>query len=307
LLFSRGPGRAAESRPVSPGAIVAEGSAKGVKLTWVAAVGATSYTVKRASQRAGPYEVVANGVSGPAYTDTQVLAGQVFFYTVTASNALGESPSAVETGISAGLPGSWGSEDVGNLAVAGAASFDGSAYTIEGAGSNIGGTNDDCHFAFLPMTGNARITARVTPQVSSQFSQVGVMMREGRSGGSAQASLLLAPHSSVNVETPDWKVSLLIRNSAGVLATRPSATPNLSEPYVVNGRLTEPCWLRLERVGDTFTGSISADGQTWTPVGAATVPLRRELLVGLPACSGLARITTTAVYDHVSIAKPAAP
>jgi regulation of enolase protein 1 (concanavalin A-like superfamily) len=305
LLFSRGPGQAAELPPVSPGAIVAEGSAKGVKLTWVAAVGATSYTVQRANQSAGPYEVVAHGVSGPAYTDTQVSAGQVFFYTVTASNALGESPGAVETAVSAGLPGSWESVDVGTLAVAGAASFDGSAYTIEGAGSNIGGTNDDCHFAFLPMAGNAAITARVTSQVSSQFSQVGVMMREDRTGGSAQTSLLLAPQPSGNVEAPGWKVSLLIRKSAGALASRPSATPNLSEPYVVNGRLTEPCWLRLERVGDTFTGSISADGQVWTPVGAATVPLRRNLLVGLPACSGTARITTTVVYDHVSIAKPA--
>lgn len=33
---------------------------------------------------------------------------------------------------------------------------------------------------------------------------------------------------------------------------------------------TAPLWLRLERVGDTFEGSCSVDGTTWTSVGTAT-------------------------------------
>ena len=28
-----------------------------------------------------------------------------------------------------------------------------------------------------------------------------------------------------------------------------------------------PYFVKIERVGDTFTGSISADGKTWTPLG----------------------------------------
>ena len=113
------------------------------------------------------------------------------------------------------------------MAVPGAAGFGGASYTVEGAGSIIGGTNDAFHVAYVPMTGDARITARVTPQVSSQFSLAGVMMRQGLTGVAAQVSLLLAAQSSANIEAPGWKVSLLIRQSAGAVAVRPSAGPRL--------------------------------------------------------------------------------
>jgi hypothetical protein len=52
---------------------------------------ATSYTVKRAATRAGPYVTIARGVTGLSYTDTGLVNDQAYCYVVSATNATGES------------------------------------------------------------------------------------------------------------------------------------------------------------------------------------------------------------------------
>ena len=66
------------------------------------------------------------------------------------------------------------------------------------------------------------------------------------------------------------------------------------------GRLMEPYWLRLTRSGDTFTASVSPDGRNWKQMGTATVSLKKNILVGLAACSRLTNVTTTVMFDNVT-------
>ena len=40
-------------------------------------------------------------------------------------------------------------------------------------------------------------------------------------------------------------------------------------------------WLKLTRSGSTITAFSSADGSTWTPVGAATISLTDPVTIGL--------------------------
>jgi hypothetical protein len=304
LLYSRPPEKMTRervNRPLAPGAIIAQSFPAGNKLTWVASVGATSYTVKRSLTSGGPYTVIANDVASSTYTDSKIEAGKVYYYVVSAANSAGESPDAFETGISAGLPALWKQRDVGQPAVAGQSSFDGRRFTMEGAGADIGGMNDQFQFACVPMNGDGVIMARYVPQVSSQFTKMGLMMRETLTAGSAQVSLLLGPEPGQQVEAPGWIVRLLARDAAGANATVRGISPNFSEPIVTNGRLTGGCWLKLERSGNTFTGSISSDGQTWTQVGAATNSLQNGLLAGVSVCSRLTKVTTLVLFDNVTI------
>lgn len=295
-----------QTSPASPGALIAHGSTNKMQLSWVGAVGAESYTVKRTSE-GGDYQIIARSIKTAAYVDTNVQPGEVYRYCVSAVNQYGESPNSYPAAICAGLPNPWAHQDIGLVAVAGDANFDGDLFTLEGAGKSIGGTNDECQFAFLPVKGDTSICARFVPQTSSQFSKFGLMMRESSVAGAANVSFLLGPEPSGQIEAPGWNVFLATRNSTGTDTDLLGSSTNFSAPTITNGRLTGFCWLKLQRLGDKFTGSISLDGKTWIIVGVANVPLKRTLYVGLCACSGIATVTTTVNFDNVAIATAGGP
>jgi hypothetical protein len=303
LLFTRPASNGAaqfQIAPASPGAIIAQSSPKENKLTWVAALNAKNYTVKRATKN-DDYQIIARDISVTTYTDAKVKSGEIYRYVISAANSSGESPNSYSTSICAGLPKPWTHQDIGTVSVPGSANFDGNIFTLEGAGADIGGTNDQFQFASVPMNGDCAIVARFVPQTSSQFSKFGLMMREAPAADAASVTLLISPEAGRNVEAPGWQAQLTVHESTGAASIVRAASEKFSEPMVTFGRLTGYCWLKLERSGNTFTGSISSDGKTWTQVGAATVALKRKVLVGLPVCSRLAGITTTAMFDNVVV------
>jgi hypothetical protein len=294
------------TRPASNGAaqfqnaLASSGSPKEINLTWIAAVGAKNYTVKRAAKNGG-CKIIARNITATTYTDTKVRSGEIYRYAVSASNAFGESPDSFPVSICAGLPKPWMHQDIGTVSVSGSANFEGNVFTLEGAGADTGGTNDQFQYAFAPMNRDCTIVARFVPQTSSQFSKFGLMMRETPAADAAAVALLISPEAGRNVEAPGWQAQLTVRESAGAASTVRAASGKFSEPMVTFGRLTGYCWLRLERAGDNFTASISSDGKTWTQVGAATVALKRRLLVGLQVCSRQAGTTTTVMFDNVTV------
>jgi hypothetical protein len=304
LLFTRPVSSAASTRtetaPASPAAVIAEGSPNENKLTWIAPVNAKNYTVKRATKN-DDYKIIARDISVTTYTDTKVKSGEIYRYVISASNSSGESPNSYSTSICAGLPKPWTHQDIGTVSVPGSANFDGNIFTLEGAGAEIGGTNDQFQFAFVPFNGDCTIVARFVPQTSSQFSKFGLMMREAPAADAANATLLILPEAGRNIEAPGWQAQLTVHESTGAASIVRAASEKFSEPTVTFGRLTGYCWLKLERAGDSFIASISSDGKTWAQVGSATVALKRKLFVGLPVCSRLAGITTTAMFDHVTV------
>ena len=99
------------------------------------------YTVKRATISGGPYSIVAKDLKSPAYVDKDVQPGKLYYYVVSASNAAGIGEDTLQSGASAGLPGPWAQKDVGSVKVPGFTLFDGSTFTLEAAGTDIGG---DC-------------------------------------------------------------------------------------------------------------------------------------------------------------------
>jgi hypothetical protein len=82
--------------PARPGHLQARSGDSQVQLTWSAARGALSYTVKRATVSGGPYGSVFTGLTATAFTDTGLVNGTSYFYVVSAENASGESPNSPE-------------------------------------------------------------------------------------------------------------------------------------------------------------------------------------------------------------------
>lgn len=83
--------------PPPTGLKAASGDAQ-VPLNWTAASGATSYNVKRSTTNGGPYTIIASP-TGTDYTDTTVVNGTTYYYVVSATNALGESPDSAQVSV----------------------------------------------------------------------------------------------------------------------------------------------------------------------------------------------------------------
>ncbi|GJI97749.1 hypothetical protein RugamoR57_44670 [Duganella caerulea] len=90
LLYTRDP-IAAGAPPSGLGAVTTAGQ---IVLSWWGSAYATSYTVKRAKSPAGPYVVVATGISDLlTHTDTNLVDG-TYYYVVTANTPSGETAAS---------------------------------------------------------------------------------------------------------------------------------------------------------------------------------------------------------------------
>lgn len=86
--------------PVLPSGLTATSSNTQVQLTWSAAAGATGYIVKRATFRGGPYTNLASLAAG-TYTDNTAANGVLYFYKISATNAVGET---ADSGLATAYP-----------------------------------------------------------------------------------------------------------------------------------------------------------------------------------------------------------
>jgi regulation of enolase protein 1 (concanavalin A-like superfamily) len=62
-----------------------------------------------------------------------------------------------------------------------------------------------------------------------------------------------------------------------------------------------PVWLKLVRSGSTVTGSVSADGSTWTTVGSTSASLGSGASVGLVVTSHNTSQLNTSTFDSVAV------
>jgi hypothetical protein len=95
--------------------------------------------------------------------------------------------------------------------------------------------------------------------------------------------------------TPGNGVSMQFRNGTGTSAIDLARQTGVSAPY----------WVKLVRSGNTFTGYSSANGSTWTQVGATNVTMAAAVKPGLPVCSHDNTVLNTATIDNVSVTTPA--
>jgi regulation of enolase protein 1 (concanavalin A-like superfamily) len=66
-----------------------------------------------------------------------------------------------------------------------------------------------------------------------------------------------------------------------------------------------PYWVRVKRVGTTFTAFKSADGTTWTQISTAkTITMGASVQVGLAVCSFNNNVLGSATFDNVTISTP---
>jgi hypothetical protein len=316
------------SAPTAPAGVTALGDDSAVTVAWLPSTWATGYTVRRATKPEGPYEQVATGIEAAHCTDHDVNPGKTYYYTVTATNSLGSSDDSAVAAASAGLPEPWATQDVGKVRIPGAAAFDGERFVLEASG-----TADTYRLVHLPLTGDATVTARIVWPLSSQYSKIGVTVRDSLDADAAHASMLiqglpLHTWSGVWTVRPSTGAAVSATGSTPVppsqqqaittaaafpissLGTLPESATPLTAPHVEGAgdgyRLRAPYWVRVSRRGRRCTGAISPDGVRWTTVGSTDVDLGGTVHVGLvlTSCLGVDEEyaeTGTGAFDNVSV------
>ncbi len=189
-------------------------------------------------------------------------------------------PPAPKTNLAA----PWRHVDVGDVALAGASDLTGGKYTVTGAGSDISGAADSFTFVHQAFTGDGEIVARVASveQVDNR-TKGGVMFRATTAAGALHATLVAMPARGS---------SFIARATEGV----DSKSNDL-------GFAAPPRWVRLTRIGKTFTGYVSENGMEWFMLGSAQIDMPNEIQVGLVTSARTAALAAKAEFESVTIKK----
>ncbi len=248
--------------------------------------------------------VVRKGLKAP-YTElrrqTLPLDGDSFMFEKAADPSAATPPAALSFPATASLTTGVSNAEIGSATPAGGASYSGGVWTVQGSGSDIWGTNDNCHFTYKAVTGDFAIVAKVESVSSPNTSaKAGVMVRGGLSAGAPRAWMAMTGKSSIE------------QNIQGLAVYGGSNYSNKAFSITQSSY-----WVKLERVGNMVTGYFSPDGTNWaaTDVGRYdNIP--GTLYVGLAMCSAVNGTLGTATFSKVQItggdggapaAVPAAP
>jgi hypothetical protein len=239
------------------------------------------------------------------YAD-QTMANQVFGVALQASGVATIGPMRFDSSgnawalagsggvsytLSGPLPDPWTSTDIGNVGVAGIASYAGGVFYVAGAGADVWGTADAFQFVSQPLDGDGTIIARVDgEQNTSPYAKAGIMIRQSLDPGSAQVILDVKPNGGIEF-----------------MARSPSGAPTT---FIGGGGsvLPFPVSLKLTRVTGTVESLITGFAYdpvsaAWIQVGWTKIQITPEALVGLAVTSHDTTALNTAVFDTIQVAR----
>lgn len=179
------------------------------------------------------------------------------------------------------LPGGWSQQDIGAVGRNGTATAGDDVFTVTGAGSDIWGTADAFDAVTQTAAGDTTIIARVVDETNTHmFAKAGIAM-----------GLLSTDAARVLLDTrPDGNIEFMARLADGGTMS-----------FLGGASTTLPVWLRLARVGDQFTASLSPDGAAWTTIGTVNVVIPATVRGGLVVNSHDPSTLSTSTFDHVAI------
>ncbi|HEX5218787.1 MAG TPA: ThuA domain-containing protein [Verrucomicrobiae bacterium] len=180
----------------------------------------------------------------------------------------------------------WQNQDVGAVAAAGSFSSDANGvFTVNGSGNDIWNTADEFHFVYRPFTGNGEIVARVLAVgTTDPFAKGGTMFRESLNGNSRNCFMGMTRDNGPIFQ---WRTN----TGGSSVSYRPVVLPT-------------PHWVRLMRVGNTFTGYRSTDGVNWTFHQSISNFISSSAFVGLAVSSHLDGTISTSTFDNVELRTP---
>jgi hypothetical protein len=155
--------------------------------------------------------------------------------------------------------------------------------TITSSGTAIGNADDQFQFSYRAVSGNFDIAVRLAGlSLSDTWAKAGLMAREALAPDGRFAASLATP--VINGCFFEWRDPA--DGNSQTAGSFPDNYPNT--------------WLRLNRVGNLFSGFASYDGQTWTLLASQTIAMSNQLYLGFAVDSDETNQTVTAQFLQIS-------
>jgi hypothetical protein len=184
----------------------------------------------------------------------------------------------------------------GDPSSTGNATFNNGTYTLTASGSDIWDPSDHFQYDYKSLTGDGTIIARVVnPEVAPDFwTKAGLMFRSDLTATSANDFMMYTPNTGHQEPIQQWRD--VAGGASGDTGNHGTATtPNVPVPI----------WLRMDRVGNTFTGYWATDAGghpgTWSVMTTHTTVMPSTVFVGLALTAHNNGAMATATFDHVSV------
>jgi len=166
----------------------------------------------------------------------------------------------------------------------------GGKITVTGAGTDIWNNDDQFTFAYKTLNGDGSMTARVVSigAGTNTWAKGGVMIRDSLDGGSTHAMTVMTANSDGAAGNG---ASFQYRPVANAASSNSDSGAVVKPPY----------WVKIERMGDSLTGSYSADGKTWRPLGVPQIiTMTAPVYIGLCVTSHQAGEQRSVDFDSIT-------
>jgi regulation of enolase protein 1 (concanavalin A-like superfamily) len=213
--------------------------------------------------------------------------------TLTATDDEGNAGVSTATIIASDDVSPWTFSRVGNRGLEGGVFADDSdpeniVYSILAGGSTFGSRSDHGQYLHRRLAGNFSVSVKIDQAdlARSTSARVGLMARENLEDDAAMVLMALERSND------GW----VFRSRLTAGATARNEATSMDPP-----RAGVPVWLRLERQGATFIGSVSSDGETYEEYARKDVPALdvAELEIGVGAVAGSSSLTTTYIVSEL--------
>ncbi len=172
------------------------------------------------------------------------------------------------------------SKDIGHVESAGSFEVDGDKATLRAGGRDIWGHEDAFHYAYQTLNGDGAIVVRVDSLSDTDaWAKAGVMIRDSLGDDSQHAMMVVTPRR-------------------GAAFQYRSETGGASAHVGTSGEV--PLFVKLERIGDLFVGSLSTDGTQFVEVGRTQIVMNPSVFIGLAATAHDDHAVTTARFSELS-------
>src|SRR5450432_2131103 len=227
-------------------------------LSWNAIPGASQYLIKYRPNNSVSWITRTSNTN--SITISALTCGSQYYYTV--QSVCGTSQGAVSQSSFTATPCSGGptcdnlltrffSVDLGDIGAAGSTCRNGAVYTINGSGTDIGGSGDQFQFVYTNGNdiGDYDVYGRITAQTAANAaSKVGIMVRDSLTNTSRFAYMAYESGKMIFVNRDQ--------------PSSPAITINIA------GSFTLPYYVKISKSGTTYSAFISPDGIGWTTVGS---------------------------------------
>ena len=264
-------------RATSGGSTTLTGGAWSWLPTWVKVVRSGNTFSGYQSQDGSTWSLVA--------TTTVAMSTTAYVGLAVTSHNDGTICTATIDNVSLVTTAPWVSGDIGAVAAAGSYSESGGVFTVNGSGADIWNTSDEFHFVRKQKSGDGTIIARVTGVTNTDpWAKAGIMIRESLNANSQHVMMMVGWNNNSG---------LLVRSTSGASTTLTGGAWSWL-----------PTWVKIVRVGNTFTGYQSQDGSTWSQVGSVTVSMSSSVHIGLAVTSHNDGTICTGTIDNLSMTWP---